>query len=146
MITIRQNTFETNSSSTHTLAILPNSAVDIPIGQTIELKFTKKDKWEYLSDSNWKLFRLFDSNPELTLQYLEELSINVTISLNDLDTLRAEFAWTGFEFEFNTLDEFTSYVWGESDSESFDNNCSEPIQQFINKYQQQGYITQLYNS
>lgn len=146
MITIRQNTFETNSSSTHTLAILPNSAIDIPIGQIIELKFTKKDKWEYLSDSNWKLFRLFDSNPDLTLQYLEELSINITISLKDLNALREEFAWTGFEFEFNTLDEFTSYVWGKSDSESFDNNCSEPIQQFINKYQEQGYITQLYNS
>ena len=146
MITIRQNTFETNSSSTHTLAILPNSAIDIPIGQTIELKFTKKDKWEYLSDSNWKLFRLFDSNPELTLEYLEELSINVTISLKDLDTLRAEFAWIGFEFEFNTLDEFTSYVWGESDSKSFDNNDSEQVYEFINSFADRGYITQQYNS
>lgn len=146
MITIRQNTFETNSSSTHTLAILPNSAIDIPIGQTIELKFTKKDKWEYLSDSNWKLFRLFDSNPELTLEYLKKLSINVTISLKDLDTLRAEFVWTGFEFEFNTLDEFTSYVWGESDSKSFDNNDSELVYEFINSFADRGYITQQYNS
>lgn len=146
MITIRHNIFETNSSSTHTLAILPNSAIDIPIGQTIELKFTKKDKWEYLSDSNWKLFRLFDSNPELTLEYLKKLSINVTISLKDLDTLRAEFAWTGFEFEFNTLDEFTSYVWGESDSKSFDNNDSELVYEFINSFADRGYITQQYNS
>ena len=77
---------------------------------------------------------------------LTQLSINVTISLKDLDTLRAEFAWTGFEFEFNTLDEFTSYVWGESDSKSFDNNDSELVYEFINSFADRGYITQQYNS
>ena len=122
MKTIRLGTFETNSSSTHTLAILPNSAENTPIGQTIELKFTKENEWDYKIDSNWKLFRLFDSNPDLTLEYLDELNINVIISLKNLDIMKSEFSWNRFEFDFNTLDEFTSYVWGESESESFDNN------------------------
>lgn len=145
MITIRQNTFETNSSSTHTLAILPNSAKNIPIGQTIELKFTKKDQWDYEIDSNYKLFRLYDSNPELTLEYLNELNINVTISLKDLDIMKSEFSWSRFDFNFDDLDSFTSYIWGESESESFDNNNWEQIQEFISRYKQNGYKTQLFN-
>ena len=145
MKTIRLGTFETNSSSTHTLAILPNSAENIPIGQTIELKFTKKDQWDYEIDSNWKLFRLFDSNPDLTLEYLDELNINVIISLKNLDIMKSEFSWNRFEFDFNTLDEFTSYIWGESDSESFDNNNWEQIEEFISRYKQNGYKTQLFN-
>ena len=145
MKTIRLGTFETNSSSTHTLAILPNSAINIPIGQTIELKFTKKDQWDYEIDSNWKLFRLFDSNPDLTLEYLDELNINVIISLKNLDIMKSEFSWNRFEFDFNTLDEFTSYVWGESESECFDNNNWEQIEEFISRYEQNGYKTQLFN-
>ena len=145
MKTIRLGTFETNSSSTHTLAILPNSAENIPIGQTIELKFTKKDQWDYEIDSNWKLFRLFDSNPDLTLEYLDELNINVIISLKNLDIMKSEFSWNRFEFDFNTLDEFTSYVWGESESECFDNNNWEQIEEFISRYKQNGYKTQLFN-
>lgn len=145
MKTIRLGTFETNSSSTHTLAILPNSAKNIPIGQTIELKFTKKDQWDYEIDSNWKLFRLFDSNSELTLEYLDELNINVIISLKNLDIMKSEFSWNRFEFDFNTLDEFTSYVWGESESECFDNNNWEQIEEFISRYKQNGYKTQLFN-
>ena len=145
MITIRQNTFETNSSSTHTLAILPNSAKNIPIGQTIELKFTKKDQWDYEIDSNYKLFRLYDSNPELTLEYLNELNINVTISLKDLDIMKSEFSWSRFDFNFDDLESFTSYIWGESESESFDNNNWEQIQEFIYQYNQKGYKTQLFN-
>ena len=145
MKTIRLGTFETNSSSTHTLAILPNSAINIPIGQTIELKFTKKDQWDYEIDSNWKLFRLFDSNPDLTLEYLDELNINVIISLKNLDIMKSEFSWNRFEFDFNTLDEFTSYIWGESKSECFDNNNWEQIEEFISQYKQNGYKTQLFN-
>lgn len=145
MITIRQNTFETNSSSTHTLAILPNSAINTPIGQTIELKFTKKDQWDYEINSNYKLFRLYNSNPNLTLEYLNELNINVTISLKDLDIMQSEFSWNRFDFDFNTLDEFTSYIWGESDSECFDNNNWEQIEEFISRYKQNGYKTQLFN-
>ena len=145
MITIRQNTFETNSSSTHTLAILPNSAKNIPISETIELKFTKKDQWDYEIDSNWKLFRLYNSNPDLTLEYLNELNINVVISLKDLDIMQSEFSWNRFEFDFDTLDEFTSYIWGESESECFDNNNWEQIEEFISRYEQNGYKTQFFN-
>jgi hypothetical protein len=145
MKTIRRNCFETNSSSTHTLAILPNSAIDIPIGQTIELKFTKKDEWNYIIDSNWKLFRLYHSNPDIILKYLDELNINVIISLKDLEAIRSEFSWERFEFDFDTLDAFTSYIWGESESESFDNNDSEQINGFINKHKNKGYLTQQYN-
>ena len=145
MITIRQNTFETNSSSTHTLAILPNSAKNVPIGQIIELKFTKKDQWDYEIDSNWKIYRLYYLNPELTLKYLNELNINVTISLKDLDIMNSEFSWNDVDFNFDDLDSFTSYIWGESQSESFDNNNWKQIEEFISQYDQKGYKTQLFN-
>lgn len=145
MKTIRQNVFETNSSSTHTLAILPNSAQNVPVGQTIELKFTKKDKYEYEIDSNWKLFLLFNSSPELTLDYLNQLNINVIISLKDLDLIKSELYWNTFEFDLNTLNEFTSYVWGKSESKSFDNNDSQNTNEFINTFKNKGYIVQSYN-
>ena len=146
MITIRQNTFETNSSSTHTLAILPNSAINIPIGQTIELKFTKKDKWDYEIDSNWKLFRVFNTNPTLTLKYLKELDIKVTISLEDLEGIMSELSWNIFDFDFDTLDMFISYIWGESKSDSFDNNYSDKIEEFSKNYKEKGYIVQSFNN
>lgn len=147
MITIRQNTFETNSSSTHTLAILPNSAVNIPIGQTIELKFTKKDNWNYEIDSNWKLFRLFNSNKEGTLKYLNELNINVVISLEDLDIIESEFYWKGFDFDlpFKSLDNFISFIWGNSIVDEWDNNTDEIIENF-RQLNSQNYLTEKYNS
>ena len=81
----------------------------------------------------------------MTLKYLNELNINVTIPLKDLEIMRSEFSWERFEFYFDTLDAFTSYIWGESKLESFDNNDSEQINGFINKHKNKGYLTQQYN-
>lgn len=146
MKTIRHSCFETNSSSTHTLAILPKSAVNIPIGQNIELKFTKKNGWDYVMDTNWKLLRVFNTNPTLTLKYLKELDIKVTISLEDLEGIMSELSWNIFDFDFDTLDMFISYIWGESKSDSFDNNYSDKIEEFSKNYKEKGYIVQSFNS
>ena len=148
MKTIRNNVFETNSSSTHTLAILPNSAENVPIGQTIELKFTKKDQWDYEIDSNWKLFRLFNSNKEKTLKYLNELNINVVISLEDLDIIESEFSWKRFEFDlpFESLDNFISFIWGNTIVDEWDNNDTDEIIENFKQLNSQNYLTEKYNS
>ena len=148
MKTIRLGTFETNSSSTHTLAILPNSAENVPIGQTIELKFTKKDQWDYEIDSNWKLFRLFNSNKEKTLKYLNKLNIIVVISLEDLDIIESEFSWKSFDFDlpFESLDNFISFIWGNTIVDEWDNNDIDEIIENFKQLNSQNYLTEKYNS
>lgn len=148
MRTIRQGTFETNSSSTHTLAILPNSANNVPIGQTIELKFTKINSYEYEQDWNYKLISIWENDKELTLKYLKELNINVTISIFELNDILDYLSWNGNEFKLplENLDNFTSYIWGNTIQEEWDNNLYDEINNTLNHYKSQGYLTSKYNS
>ena len=148
MKTIRLGTFETNSSSTHTLAILPNSANNVPIGQTIELKLTKINSWEYEQDWNYKLISIWETNRELTLKYLKELNINVTISISELSDILNYLDWnnTDFELPLENLNNFTSYIWGNTIQEKWDNNLYDEINNTLNHYKSQGYLTSKYDN
>lgn len=144
MKTFRQSVFETNSSSTHSIAILPNSAKIPEKGSVLNITLTMDKDGDFINDSSFKIMSLYSMDSESTISFLNELEISVFINLDNLYKFN-KYVYYSYrslpELPIENLDLFTSYIWGSSYEAINDNNHTASIDKFHNDYEKEGYIT-----